>query len=134
MEPACASDAPAAIVLFGHGSRDPRWTEPFEAMRTAVEQQAPGAVVRLAYLEHSPPGLDAAVAALAGEGHRTIALVPLFLGAGAHVRHDIPAQAAEAGARHGVALQVLPFIGDAPAVVEAIARHVVSTVPRGEAG
>jgi sirohydrochlorin cobaltochelatase len=132
METASRPEAAAAIVLFGHGSRDPRWTEPFEAMRAAVERQAPGAVVRLAYLEHSPPGLDAAVAALAAEGHRTIALVPLFLGAGAHVRHDIPAQAAEAAARHGVALRVAPFIGDAPAVVDAIARHVVSTVPHGE--
>ena len=127
METADRPAAPAAVVLFGHGSRDPRWTEPFEAVRAAVERQAPGAVVRLAYLEHSTPGLDAVVAALAGEGHREVTLVPLFLGAGAHVRHDIPAQAAGVAARYGVALQVAPFIGDAPAVIDAIARHVAST-------
>lgn len=117
-----------AIVLFGHGSRDPRWTEPFEAMRSAVERGAPDAVVRLAYLEHSQPRLDAAIGALAADGHRTVALVPLFLGAGAHVRTDIPAQAAAAAERHGVAVRVEPFIGDAPAIVEAVARHVVATV------
>lgn len=124
---------PRAILLFGHGSRDPRWTAPFEAVRDAVARSLPDAAVRLAYLEHSPPDLDAAVAALAADGHRGVDLVPLFLGAGGHVRRDIPEQALLASARHGVEVRVRPFIGEAPDVVEAIARHVAASVA-GPAG
>lgn len=124
----CVSHPATAIVLFGHGSRDTRWTEPFEAIRTAVERLTPGSAVRLAYLEHSPPALDAAVGELAAGGHRRIDLVPLFLGAGGHVRRDIPEQAATAAAAHGVEVRVRPFIGEAAAVTDAIAAHVAATV------
>lgn len=117
-----------AIVLFGHGSRDPRWTEPFEALRAEVERQRPDAAVRLAYLEHSAPDLDAAVASLAEAGHGAVDLVPIFLGAGGHVRTDIPEQAARVAARRGVVVRVQPFIGDAAAVLGAIAAHVARTV------
>jgi sirohydrochlorin cobaltochelatase len=127
-----AQSPPLAIVLFGHGSRDPRWKEPFEATRTEVERQMPAACVRLAFLEHTPPDLDAAVAALAADGHRAIEVVPLFLGAGAHVRNDIPAQAAAAAERHSVSVRVQPFVGESPAVIAAIARHVGATL--AEAG
>ena len=123
-----ADSPPPAIVLFGHGSRDPRWKEPFEATRAEVQRQMPAASVRLAFLEHTPPDLDAAVAALAAEGHRVVEVVPLFLGAGAHVRTDIPAQAAAAAERHAIAVRVQPFVGESPAVIAAIARHVQSTL------
>jgi sirohydrochlorin cobaltochelatase len=125
---------PSALLLFGHGSRDPRWSAPFEAVRDAVARSLSDSTVRLAYLEHSPPDLDAAVAALAAEGHREVDLVPLFLGAGGHVRRDIPEQAEAASARHGVAVRVRPFVGEAPAVIEAIARHVAAAVADGSAG
>ena len=53
-----------AIVLFAHGSRDPLWRAPIEAVATRIAQQAPDCPVRCAYLELTTPDLPQAVADL----------------------------------------------------------------------
>ena len=50
-------------ILFAHCARAARWAGPFEAVAAQVRAQAPGAAVRLAYLEFMAPTLPATRAA-----------------------------------------------------------------------
>jgi sirohydrochlorin cobaltochelatase len=111
-----------AIVLFAHGSRDPEWARPFEAI--ALELSA-NSLVRLAYLEQMKPDLAEAVAALAAAGARSIRVVPLFLGSGGHVKQDLPRLVAAAREAHaGLEIKLEQPIGEQPGVLAAIARAI----------
>jgi sirohydrochlorin cobaltochelatase len=85
----------AAIVLFAHGSRDPLWHKPMEAVAARIREQSPDIVVACAYLELSEPDLPSTVAALSEAGVRSLAIVPMFLGLGRHAREDLPALVAQ---------------------------------------
>ena len=112
----------AGIVLFAHGSRDPDWAKPFDAIAARLSAQF---LVRVAYLETMRPTLGEAVGALAGAGARTVRVVPLFLGAGGHVKHDLPRLVAEAGRAHpAVKLTLEAPIGEQPEVIGAIAKAI----------
>jgi sirohydrochlorin cobaltochelatase len=111
------------LLLFAHGARDPNWARPFEAVLARVRAQRPEAEMRLAFLELMTPDLAAAAAELAAAGCGRIAIVPLFLGAGGHVRKDLPALVARLGETHpAVAFELLPPVGEAAAVIEALAQ------------
>jgi sirohydrochlorin cobaltochelatase len=107
------------IVLFAHGSRDASWARPFEQIAAQLSQEFP---VRLAYLEKMTPTLDEAIASLAAEGLTSIRVVPLFLGAGGHVKDDLPRLVSAARAAHpGLRLTLEDPIGERPDVIVAIA-------------
>lgn len=81
----------SAVVLFGHGSRDPLWRKPIEAVATRIRSAQPETPVLCAYLELTEPDLPTTVAALVDDGARSIRIVPMFLGTGRHAREDLPA-------------------------------------------
>jgi sirohydrochlorin cobaltochelatase len=110
------------IVLLGHGSRDPEWSQPFEKIAVSVGKRLPAVAVALAYLEHGP-SLEEAVAVLAAKGALSIRVVPLFLGTGGHVKEDLPKLVAQAK-RAEVQLVLDKPIGEQPEVVEAIAAAI----------
>ena len=83
--------APGGVILFAHGSRDPAWRRPMEAVAARIAARAPGVPVRCAYLELTEPDLPTAAAELAALQPGTVRIVPMFLGAGRHVREDLPA-------------------------------------------
>ncbi|MGY0194562.1 sirohydrochlorin chelatase [Leptothrix sp. BB-4] len=110
------------ILLFAHGARDPAWARPFEAIAAQMRAAAPGQAVALAYLELMQPGLKDAVATMTSQGCDDITVVPLFLGAGGHVRRDLPALLDELRAAYpGLALRSTPAIGETEVVTKAIA-------------
>ena len=112
-----------AIVLFAHGSRDPLWHRPIQAVAQRMKAQQPEAVVTCAYLELSTPSLFDAVQALVDQGCQHIRLVPLFLGVGKHVREDLPQMLADLAAQHpSVELETLPAVGEHPDVLDLLAR------------
>jgi sirohydrochlorin ferrochelatase len=45
------------LILFAHGSRDPRWRKPFEKLPSSVAAELGSKCVRLAYLEMFRPTL-----------------------------------------------------------------------------
>lgn len=114
------------IVLFAHGSRDPEWTRPFEAIAASLAKKAPAVAVALGYLEHGP-SLDEAVTALAAKGALSVRVVPLFLGPGGHVKEDLPRLVARVAAEHPQQKLVLEkIVGEQAAVVEAIAEVIAA--------
>jgi sirohydrochlorin cobaltochelatase len=126
------------LVLYAHGSKDPRWLVPFEALRRKLEAQFGPGRVHLAYLQFIGPTLadEAARAVEAGIGR--LVLAPVFLSAGGHISNDLPAAVAEIRLQHP-ALQVslLPPVGEDPQVLDAmqqvIERGVLAqTEERGE--
>jgi sirohydrochlorin cobaltochelatase len=110
------------VILFAHGARDPRWAQPFERLRTLVEQERPGVRVALAYLEIMAPDLGSAADALVADGCRSLRVVPVFLGQGGHVRQDLPRLVEAIRARHpGVPVELRMAVGEDPAVLGSIA-------------
>ncbi|MEO6319826.1 MAG: CbiX/SirB N-terminal domain-containing protein [Polaromonas sp.] len=92
MTPPMTSPAPESrgIILFAHGSRDPQWRAPIEAVATQISARQPETLVRCAYLEISVPSLQEASAELIAAGARQLRVFPLFLGVGKHAREDLP--------------------------------------------
>jgi sirohydrochlorin cobaltochelatase len=84
------SGAKFGLVLFAHGSRDPLWHRPIQAVAQAILATAPNAMVACAYLELSTPDLPTAVNQLLNAGATQISILPLFLGVGKHAREDLP--------------------------------------------
>jgi sirohydrochlorin cobaltochelatase len=103
------------LILFAHGSSDPRWRRPFEELLHEVEQDLGAARVRLAYMEFASPTLLDVAAEAARERVSRLRLLPLFMAAGGHVDRDIPVLLAEVQERHpSLAVEVLPPVGSDP--------------------
>ena len=79
-----------AVVLFGHGSRDPAWRQPIEAVAARMQAASPTLPVRCSYLELTTPFLPETTAELVAAGVTSIRIVPMFLGVGRHAREDLP--------------------------------------------
>lgn len=110
------------IVLFAHGSREPGWAEPFEKIARELKRRSPGLAVELAYLEVMKPSLGEAVASLAAAGARRVRIVPVFLGAGGHVKNDLPKLARAARTRHpAVEIVLEKTLGERAQTIEALA-------------
>jgi len=117
----------AAIVLFAHGSREAEWSAPFERLARLISARRPEARVVSAYLEHLHPTLEQAVASLAAEDASEIVVVPVFLAPGGHVKRDLPERVDALRTRHrGVTIRVLPTVGEAEPLLDAIAAWIVS--------
>ena len=101
------------IVLLAHGSRDPLWRLPIEAVADAIRARAPEAPVCCAYLELCSPDLAQAATDLIAGGAHQIRVFPLFLGVGKHAREDLPLLVAQVRAQHpGVPVELLPTAGE----------------------
>jgi sirohydrochlorin cobaltochelatase len=113
----------SGLLLFAHGARDPAWAVPFEAVLARVRERRPDARVVLAFLELMEPDCDAAAALLVEHGCSQIGIVPLFLGAGGHVRRDMPLLLQRLRSRYpGADWMLHDPVGEHTDVIEAIAR------------
>lgn len=119
------------ILLFAHGARDPNWALPFEAvakrLRARIQDQASQAPdlapeVTLAFLEFMSPDIAAAGDDLAARGCTDVSVVPLFLGAGGHVRKDLPRLMGELAERHPeVNWRLCPAVGETDILIQGMA-------------
>lgn len=106
------------VILLAHGSSDAMWKVPFETLYDTVSTLCGGERVSLAYMELCEPDLAQAINALP-DTVRSIAVLPLFLAAGKHLRQDVPKQI-EALTSNGRQVQLLPPVGEDKAVQEAM--------------
>lgn len=116
------------LILFAHGSRDPAWKLPFEAMLASVRAAQPHTPCDLAYLELMTPDFASVCADLQAQGARHIRVLPVFLAAGKHLRADLPELVAAAQAAHPeLTFTVLPPVGESPTLHAAIVALALGT-------
>ncbi|MBS2963099.1 hypothetical protein KGA66_08590 [Actinocrinis puniceicyclus] len=119
---------PPALLAIAHGSRDPRHAAALAGLLDAVRRGRPGLRTALGFLDLSRPRVPDALASLLSEhedagGVTRVVALPLFLGHGYHVGHDVPAVTARAGdaLRRPVRLIVAPPLGPDPLLDRALA-------------
>ena len=118
------------IVLFAHGSRDPLWHKPMEAVAHAMRQAAPHVPVVCAYLELSSPDLPTACQSLLQAGVTEVKVVPMFLGVGKHAREDLPVLMNALRQQHpGVQFSLQRAVGEEPQVVHLLAKIALERSP-----
>jgi sirohydrochlorin cobaltochelatase len=116
------------LLLMAHGARDPAWAAPFEAVAAAVRASDADLHVAIGYLEFMSPTIQQAGRELAAAGCERVDLVPLFLGAGGHVRKDVPLVVqALAAAFPAITWSLRPAIGEVDSVVAAMAAAALQT-------
>ena len=79
-----------ALLIVGHGSRDPRGAEEFHELVSLVRDHAP-MPVEGGFIELSRPPISECVNSLKERGAREISAVPLMLLAAGHANDDVPA-------------------------------------------
>lgn len=113
-------------ILLAHGSSDPAWGETFAVMTAPVTRQYSNA--RLAFMELSSPTLDDVAEQAAEQGFEQIIVLPLFLATGRHLKKDIPDMLKNIEGRLGLRTQLLPPIGQHPALGSAILSIIEQTL------
>jgi sirohydrochlorin cobaltochelatase len=116
-----------AVVLVGHGSRDPAWRAAIDAVAARAQALAPGVPVACAFLELQGPTVAEAAGSLVAQGASRIDVFPLFLGLGRHAREDLPrAVTALAAAHPKVAFRLRPSAGEEDRVLDLLAKIAVA--------
>jgi sirohydrochlorin cobaltochelatase len=126
---------PPALLIVGHGSRDPRGAEEFHELVARVRRREPRLAVEGGFIELSRPPISECVNRLAECGARRIGAVPLMLVSAGHAKNDIPATLV----REKMAHPELTFgygraLGVRPELLELMDRKVSSVVPEEEKG
>ncbi len=115
-----------AIVLFAHGSSNPTWREPFDAIAQQVRAQSNGARVELAFLEIMSPSVTDVVRDCTLSGVAHIRIVPLFFGVGKHVAEDLQALVVQMRVEYpNIAIEIAPAVGQSELVRQAMAEHAI---------
>lgn len=110
------------LIFFAHGSRDPLWRAPIEAVAQSMLRQHPQALCACAYLELSEPDLPTACQQLMAAGCNHITILPMFLGTGRHARNDLPKLVQALQVQHtDVHFEVATTVGEDPRVIELLA-------------
>ena len=110
------------VLLFGHGSRDPAWRQPIEAVAARIAARPGAPVVGCAYLELCEPDFDSACAELVALGVTELRVLPMFLGMGRHAREDLPALVHALQERcPQLSIAVLPPVGEHPSALDLFA-------------
>ena len=81
-----------AIVLAGHGSRDPDGLREFEQLIALMRERIGAHRLQHGYLEFARPTIVEAVQATIEAGARRVVMVPVLLFAATHAKNDMPSE------------------------------------------
>jgi sirohydrochlorin cobaltochelatase len=117
------------VIVFAHGSRDPLWRAPIEAIAGQIAEQDAQVGVACAYLELCEPNLDTACQTLIAKGVTQVRILPLFFGMGKHAREDLPELVHALQAAHpNVVFERLPPAGEDPRMTALLAQIALESV------
>jgi sirohydrochlorin cobaltochelatase len=127
-----------AVLLCGHGSRDPEAIVEFEeaasALRARLAELSAGGDFATGYLEFARPTIGEALAGLSARGARRILAVPGMLFAASHVKNDLPWEMNSFMAENpGVDVRLGRDLAIEPKLLAAAADRIAAAVPEGRA-
>ena len=113
-----------ALILFGHGARDPEWARPLARIRDTVATQCPDAQVACAYLEYLSPTLAECAAELVAKGAEELVVLPVFIAQGGHLKRELPELVEHLRRQYPACrISLTEAIGEADRVIAAMAGH-----------
>ncbi|GAA1974085.1 sirohydrochlorin chelatase [Catenulispora subtropica] len=135
-----------ALLIVGHGTRDPEGAADFRAFVERVARRAVGAPTGAAtplrasaeavdggFIELSAPPVGEAVTRLVAAGHRRLAAVPLVLVAAGHAKGDIPGSLNRERLRHpGLSFAYGRPLGVHPTILTLLEARLDAVLPREE--
>jgi sirohydrochlorin cobaltochelatase len=122
-----------ALLIVGHGSRDPRGAQEFHELVALLRARDAGLKVEGGFIEFSRPPISECVERLVGAGAREISAVPLMLLAAGHAKDDIPATLVREKMSHPeVNFHYGRALGIRPELLELMDGRVSAVVPEDE--
>jgi sirohydrochlorin cobaltochelatase len=124
---------PHALLIVGHGSRDPRGAREFHDLVGLVRRRNPFLTVEGGFIELSRPPISECVDRLADRGARNVAAVPLMLLAAGHAKDDIPATLVREKTDHPTMnFSYGRALGIRPELLELMDERISAVVPERE--
>jgi sirohydrochlorin cobaltochelatase len=121
-----------AVLLCGHGSRDPDAIGEFEVAAAALRRRLASADFATGYLEFARPTIQQGLADLAARGARRILAVPGMLFAASHVKNDLPWEMNSFMAGNsGIEVKLGRDLAIDPKLLAAAADRIASVAPDG---
>jgi len=122
-----------ALLIVGHGSRDPRGAREFHDLVGLVRRRNPSLTVEGGFIELSRPPISECVDRLAQNGATNVAAVPLMLLAAGHAKDDIPATLVREKMNHpGMGFKYGRALGIRPELLELMDERISAVVPEVE--
>ena len=122
-----------ALLVVGHGSRDPRGAKEFHELVSLLRRNDPSLSIEGGFIELSRPPISECVERLVENGAREISAVPLMLLAAGHAKDDIPATLAREKIRHPeVGFHYGRALGIRPELLELMDGRISAVVPEEE--
>jgi len=119
-----------AVLLCGHGSRDPEAIEEFEIAAAALRRRLAPQDFATGYLEFAQPTIQQGLADLMARGARRILAVPGMLFAASHVKNDLPWEMNSfMAANPGIEVRLGRDLAIDPKLLAAAAERIASAVP-----
>jgi sirohydrochlorin cobaltochelatase len=123
----------AAVLLCGHGSRDPAAIDEFEQAAAALRDRLDGRDFATGYLEFARPTIGEALAGLRARGAARILAIPGMLFAASHVKNDLPWEMNSfMAANPGTDVRLGRDLGIDPHLLEAAADRIAAVAPERE--
>jgi len=122
-----------ALLIVGHGSRDPRGAREFHDLVGLVRRRNAALTVEGGFIELSQPPVSECVNRLAKGGARNVAAIPLMLLAAGHAKDDIPATLVREKMDHpNMTFRYGRALGIRPELLELMDERISAFVPERE--
>ena len=119
-----------AVLLCGHGSRDPDAIGEFETAATALRRRLAPQDFATGYLEFARPTIQQGLADLVSRGARRILAVPGMLFAATHVKNDLPWEMNSfMAANPGIEVRLGRDLAIDPKLLAAAAERIAAAAP-----
>src|SRR5205807_5454312 len=119
-----------AVLLCGHGSRDPDAIGEFEVAAAASRRRLASPDFATGYLEFARPTIQQGLADLAARGARRILAVPGMLFAASHVKNDLPWEMNSfMAANPGIEVRLGRHLAIDPKLLAAAAERIAAAAP-----
>jgi len=121
-----------AVLICGHGSRDPEAIAEFELVAAALRPRLPEFDFATGYLEFAQPTIHDGLAVLAARGARRILAIPGMLFAASHVKNDLPWEMNSFMADNpGIDVRLGRDLGIDPKLLQAAAARIAAAADPG---